>query len=111
MEEKKRLEGKQRMLSNLWKQRRETDGRLIEIWKEVGVACRTSRDGKSEGGNVPSSSEKEGNEVGLEDMDQYLAEDERENLQQLEQWYLENKDKLRPDTTTHHQGTSNQQEA
>ena len=98
------------MLSNLWRQRRETDGRLIEIWKEVGNACTTSGDGKLEGGNVPSSSGKEGNAGGLEDLDLCLSEDERENLQKLEQWYLKNKDNMRPDTTSHHQGTSYQQE-
>ena len=60
---------------------------------------------------MPSSSGKEGNAGGLEDLDLCLAEDERENLQKLEQWYLKNKDNMRQDTTTHHQGTSNQQEA
>ena len=34
LEESRRLEGKQKMKSGLWKQRREKDGRLVEIWKE-----------------------------------------------------------------------------
>ena len=43
MEEKKRLEGKQMMKSNLWKQRREKDGRLISIWKELRIECGDNR--------------------------------------------------------------------
>jgi hypothetical protein len=35
LEEKKRLEGKQKMKSDLWKQRRERDGRLVTVWKEI----------------------------------------------------------------------------
>ena len=32
LEEEKRLKGKQMMKSNLWKQRREQDGRLVNTW-------------------------------------------------------------------------------
>ena len=39
MEEKTRLEGKQRMKSNLWKQRREHDGRLVSIFKSLRNEC------------------------------------------------------------------------
>ena len=35
MENKKRLEGTKMMKSNLWKQRREQDGRLATVWKEI----------------------------------------------------------------------------
>ena len=35
MENKKRLEGTKLMKSNLWKQRREQDGRLVTVWKEI----------------------------------------------------------------------------
>ena len=35
LEEKKKLEGKLRMRPELWRQRRERDGKLIRVWKEV----------------------------------------------------------------------------
>ena len=35
LEEKKKLEGKLRMRSELWRQRREKDGKLLSVWKEV----------------------------------------------------------------------------
>ena len=33
--EKRRLEGKQKLKSGFWKQRREKDGRIVEVWREL----------------------------------------------------------------------------
>ena len=56
MEEKKRLEGKQMMKYNLWIQRRETDGKLIGIWKKLWIEC----------GNT-TGVEEEGNQAGYKE--------------------------------------------
>jgi hypothetical protein len=51
MEEERRLKGKQKMLSNLWKQRREADGRLVTTWN---VMKKKLTDKEEEGNSNPS---------------------------------------------------------
>ena len=86
MEEKRRLEGKQMMKSNLWKQRREKDGRLINIWQELKTECGENR--RMEEGNEPSRVERDGKAADLENPwleELILTESERTKLMELEQ--------------------------
>ena len=89
MEEQRRLEGKQRMKSNLWKQRREHYGKLVSIWKELKTECETNN--RIEAAHEPSSGEGDGKAAVLEDPwleELSLTEAERTKLMELEQWYL-----------------------
>ena len=89
MEEKTRLEGKQRMNSNLRKQRREQDGRLVSIWKELKAEEETNN--KGDGNQKSCQEEEERSTEDIEDPwleDINLTEAERSKLMELEQWYL-----------------------
>ena len=82
MEEKKRLEGKQKMKSDLWKQRREKDGRLVCVWKSVKQKEEDDETNKEQ----RHSSLQEGTEdPWLEEI--VLTQTERKKLSELEQWY------------------------
>ena len=113
MEEKKRLEGKQMMKSNLWKQRRAKDGRLISIWKELRIECGDTR--RMEEGRKPSRVEEDGKAADMEDPwleELCLSEAERTKLLELEQWHLTHKDQKSEmkDTTPQQEGISSPQE-
>ena len=77
------------MKSNLWKQRREQDGRLVSIWKELKAEKETNS--KWDGNQKSSHEEEERSTEDIEDPwleDINLTEAERSKLMELEQWYL-----------------------
>ena len=82
------------MKSNLWKQRREHDGRLVSIFKNLKTECEKENlleNNSLEIGNDPES-RRDGKEGGVEDPwleDLKLTEDERTKLTELDNWALE----------------------
>ena len=97
MESRKRLEGISLMKSNMWKQRREKDGRLVTVCKEIKRKM-TEEEGIKE--DQPQgrqeTSQEEDQETSLqinEDMeDNWLAElllteDDRRKLKEMEDWW------------------------
>ena len=97
LESRKRLEGISLMKSNMWKQRREKDGRLVTVCKEIKRKM-TEEEGIKE--DQPQgrqeTSQEEDQETSLqinEDMeDNWLAElllteDDRRKLKEMEDWW------------------------
>ena len=76
MENKKRLEGTKLMKSNLWKQRREQDGRLVTVWKEIKKKEDVTERNQPKG--IPGTSPQEEPETSLQvdprNGDQWLEE-------------------------------------
>ena len=111
MEEEKRLKGKQRMLSNLWKQRREKDGKLVDVLRKVGrlqteTEKKETPKRKEESSQVeeqPTEDERDWQEemtLTKEERDQ-LEELERRFSQELEQQGLERR-QITPPTKNGH---------
>ena len=100
--------------SNLWKQRREKDGRLISIWKELRIECGDTRSMAE--GRKPSRVEEDGKAADMEDPwleELCLTETERTKLMELEQWQQTHKDQKtanKSDTIVQPPGTSSPQE-
>ena len=98
---KKRLEGTKLMKSNLWKQRREQDGRLVTVWKEIKK--KRKEDGTEENqpkGRQGTSPQEEQEPIPQEDTSNgdlwleelILTEAERIKLLELEHWWQETND-------------------
>ena len=81
LEEKKKLDGKLKMRSELWKQRREKDGKLVRVWKEMKKETDRTLDIR---GNNSHSSHAE-DDPWMEEIT--LTDQERTKLEELEKWY------------------------
>ena len=88
------------MKSNLWKQRREQDGRLATVWKEIKKKKEDVTEENQPKGIPGTSPQEESESIPQEDPsngDQWLeeltlTEAERIKLLELEQWWLETSD-------------------
>ena len=106
LEEEQRLKGKQKMMSNLWKQRREADGRLVTTWN---VMKKKLTGDQEEENSCMFASHEEGDDRTGTDTEPWeeeivLSETERRKLTELEEWYAEHWKKNQPG------GTSSQEE-
>ena len=103
LEEKKKLEGKLRMRSELWRQRREKDGKLIKVWKEVAKKHQEVATGQQETIQQEDTTWLE-DTVWLEELT--LTEQERHKLTELETWFSQSYSKTNSDISSIPSGPS-----
>ena len=80
LEDKNKMEVKFRMRSELWRQRREKDGKLVMVWKEINQIHQQMVQESPK-----TSLMEDANDQLLEEL--ILTDMERQKLQELETWY------------------------
>ena len=94
------------MKSDLWKQRRETDGSLVNTWNEI--RRRLTDDEQMKEGEVAPSQEEETDALWEEELT--LSDKERQTLADLEAWYNTSWRETQPDQHFQPEGRPSQEE-